>query len=448
MFLPSIAEAARQIRSGATTPLALVELCLKQIEKLDPQVRAWVVVDAVGARRAAEQAAAELKSGTDRGPLHGIPIGIKDIVDIAGFPTLNGSRVHSPHPVEQDAYVVGRLRSAGAVIVGKTVTTEFASFDPPPTRNPWNLQRTPGGSSSGSAAGAATDMLFAAIGSQTGGSIIRPASYCGVCGMKPTWGRVSLRGITPLSAPLDHPGPIARSVDDLRQVYRVISQYDPLDPYSERRNDPERRDGAACRPPRLGLVGGYFQDKAEPDVRRATHDAVERCRGAGALVESLELPASFADVIRAHRLVMAVGAAAHHRETFVARRDEYGPRVASLIDEGLAATAVEFARARALQFRFRRDVEHLMAEKQLEALVMPAVSNTAPPADTTGEPSFQAPWSFAGLPVVSMPSGLGDAGLPTAVQFVGGAWQEWQLFDTAAWCERAIAFSARPKLLD
>lgn len=447
MSVPSIAEAARQIRSGQTTPLALIDACLNQIEKFEPQVRAWVVVDAPGARRAAEQAAAELKRGVDRGPLHGIPLGIKDIIDVSGLATRSGAKVTSTQPVADDAYVVARLKAAGAVILGKTVTTEFASFDPPPTHNPWNLDRTPGGSSSGSAASVAADMVFATIGSQTGGSIIRPASYCGVCGMKPTWGRVSLRGITPLSMPLDHPGPIGRSVDDLRLVYRAIAEHDPLDPCSIPYDESKVNGGTSMERPRIGAVGGFFHDQAQSDVRRATRDALERCRAAGAIVEPVELPASFAGVVAAHRLVMAVGAAAYHRETFTARREEYGPRVTSLIDEGLAATAVDYARARALQLRFRHDVLQLMQAANLDALAMPAVSNTAPSAETTGEPSFQAPWSFAGLPVVSMPSGLGDAGLPTAIQFIGEAWQELPLLETAAWSERAIAFQARPKLL-
>lgn len=447
MSLPSIADAARSIRSGTLQPGDLVERCLRQIEELEPQVRAWVVVDADGARRAADVAAAELKGGLDRGPLHGIPLGIKDIVDMAGLPTLAGARVRPNVPAAHDAFIVARLREAGAILLGKTVTTEFASFDPPKTRNPWHLERTPGGSSSGSAAATAADMIMAAIGSQTGGSIIRPASYCGVCGLKPTWGRVSLSGIVPLSMPLDHPGPIARSVDDLRLVYRTIAVHDPNDPTSVRREDAEPAVAAETMRPRIGAVGGFFHDRAEGDVRRATADAYERIRAAGGVVENIELPASFAGVVAAHRLVMAVGAAAFHRETFAARGSEYSPRIAGLIAEGLAVSGTDFARALELQLRFRRDLAHLFEEAKVDALAMPAVSNSAPPADTTGEPSFQAPWSFAGLPVVSLPSGLGDAGLPTALQFVGRAWHELPLLQTAAACERAIAFRARPKLL-
>jgi Asp-tRNA(Asn)/Glu-tRNA(Gln) amidotransferase A subunit family amidase len=191
---------------------------------------------------------------------------------------------------------------------------------------------------------------------------------------------------------------------------------------------------------------GFFHDRANPDVRRAVQAAIERIRAAGATVEAVELPASFAGVVTAHRLVMAVGAAAFHRETFASRRNDYGPRIASLIEEGLKADATDYARAIELQLLFRRDMERLFETTKFDALAMPAVSNTAPAVDTTGEPSFQAPWSFAGLPVVSLPWGLGDEGLPAAVQFVGPAWHELPLLPTAAWCERAIGFTARPPL--
>jgi Asp-tRNA(Asn)/Glu-tRNA(Gln) amidotransferase A subunit family amidase len=340
---------------------------------------------------------------------------------------------------------VTRLREDGAIVLGKTVTTEFASFDPPPTRNPWNLERTPGGSSSGSAAAVATGMCFAAVGSQTGGSIIRPASYCGVAGLKPTWGRVSLAGIVPLAYHLDHPGPIARTVADLDVAYRSMRGFDP--------NDPISRAGAPTppstleAPTRIGVVRGFFVERATPTVRDTAAAAVERLRAGGFEVVDVALPSSFADVVRSHRMVMAVEAAAYHRETFAARRAEYGPRIAGLLDEGLAATSTDYSRALALQLTFRRDMERLIEETGVDALIMPAVSNTAPPADTTGEPSFQAPWSFAGLPVVSMPCGLGDDGLPVCVQFVGQAWCEERLIAAAAECEKRFGWTETPAIL-
>src|SRR5882724_1996638 len=190
-MLTSIHAAAAQIRSKKLTPPDLLERVLERIDQLDSRVRAWVLVDREGARRQAKQAADELAAGRDRGPLHGIPLGIKDIFDVRDLPTAAGYKPWQNSIARQDATVVERLRLAGAVLVGKTVTTQFASFDPPPTRNPWLLDRTPGGSSSGSAAGLACGMCLGALASQTGGSITRPAAYCGVAGIKPTWSRVS-----------------------------------------------------------------------------------------------------------------------------------------------------------------------------------------------------------------------------------------------------------------
>ena len=195
MTLGTITSAAAALRRGETTPGELVEQCLARIACYEPQVKAWVSVDAEGARKTAALLHSEFLQGHDRGPLHGIPIGIKDLIDIEGWPTQAGSPLRREHRAECDAPLVARLRAAGAIILGKTVTTEFACFDPSPTRNPWNLTRTPGGSSSGSAAAVALGMCYGAVGSQTGGSIIRPASFCGVAGCKPTHGAVSLAGV-------------------------------------------------------------------------------------------------------------------------------------------------------------------------------------------------------------------------------------------------------------
>jgi aspartyl-tRNA(Asn)/glutamyl-tRNA(Gln) amidotransferase subunit A len=288
-------------------------------------------------------------------------------------------------------------------------------------------------------------MCFAAVGSQTGGSIIRPASYCGVAGLKPTWGRVSLSGIVPLAYHLDHPGPIARTVADLDATYRAMRGFYPNDPIA-RQDAPTPAHNTAV-PTRIGVVRGFFEEKATPTVRNTAAKAIARL-GTGAIeTVDVELPASFAEVVRSHRMVMAVECAAYHRETFLARREEYGPRIAGLIDEGLAATSADYSRALALQLTFRRDMERLITETGVDGLVMPAVSNTAPPADTTGEPSFQAPWSFAGLPVVSMPCGLGDDGLPVCVQFVGQAWCEEGLLAAAAECEKRFGWGEAPAIL-
>ncbi len=437
--LSSIAEAGRSLRSGQATPVDLLEECLGRIDDTEADVRAWVVIDREGARRAAETATDELRRGVDRGPLHGIPVGVKDIIDVAGLPTLAGARVRPNVPATADAFVVAKLRHAGAVVLGKTVTTEFASFDPPPTRNPCNHERTPGGSSSGSAAAVVVGHCYAALGSQTGGSVIRPASYCGAAGMKPTWGRLSLSGIVPLAMHLDHPGPMARSAADLAATYAALAEFDPNDPCSIARPKEDRVDrGPRTSPPRLGIVGEYFADHATPTVRDAAAAAIDRLRAAGADVVEVRLPPSFAGVHASHRRIMAVEAAAYHRETFAARRAEYGPRITELLDEGLAATTADYCRALEHQFRFRRDMERLIESSGVDALAMPAVANTAPPRATTGDPSFQSPWSFSGLPVVSLPVGCGTDGLPVALQFVAAPWTEFALLATAEWCDECL----------
>ena len=221
--LPTIAEAVAAIKRQELTPAELLEHCLGRIDEFEERIRAWVLVDRDGARGEAQRLTRMALDGQMAGPLHGIPIGVKDIIDVAGMPTKAGSPLRENiSPAAQDAPVLANLRRAGAIILGKTVTTEWACFDPPPTRNPWNLHHTPGGSSSGSAAAVAMEMCLAALGTQTGGSIIRPAAYCGVVGLKPTYGTISMEGIVPVSQRLDHVGPIVRDVKDATALFDAM----------------------------------------------------------------------------------------------------------------------------------------------------------------------------------------------------------------------------------
>ena len=277
---PTATEMAAAIRAGSATPSELVAACLERIARDDGRLRAWVVCDEAGAAALADERSAEAKAGQYRGPLHGVPVGIKDIVDVAGWPTRAGSTVTDDAPVEHDAPLVARLRRAGAIVLGKTVTTEFACFDPPPTRNPWHAERTPGGSSSGSAAAVAAAMCPAAIGSQTGGSIIRPAGFCGVCGLKPTFAAVSTNGVVPVSAHLDHVGPLAASVADLKLLFDVLRDDADRPPAASASDSP-----AAMRPPRLGVWQEYFLDEADDSVTTCLATALEALRQGGAIIE-------------------------------------------------------------------------------------------------------------------------------------------------------------------
>ncbi len=431
---------ARRIRAAETSSVEIVKKCLQQIDEREPQIQAWVLVDREGSLARARELDAELATGTDRGPLHGIPIAIKDIIDVAGWPTAAGSAGWKDKIAADDAEVVTRLRNSGAILLGKTVTTQYASFDPPVTRNPWNTDRTPGGSSSGSAAAVATGMCLAAMGSQTGGSITRPASFCGVAGCKPTYGRVSLRGIFPLAPNLDHPGPMARSVEDLAVMFDAIVGYDQGDAYCVDR--PVDMTAAAIEfseavPPRLGRLGGLFVDMADRDATAAFDAAASALTAAGAMVTPTPLPKEFDHVLEPHHLIMAVEAAAVHEERIAAQPDEYGPCVTKLISGGLAAPVTEYVRAREHQVRLKRQMLSCFAG--VDALICPATTGAAPDRATTGNPAFNSPWSYTGLPTISFPIGFSDDGLPLAIQIVGRPFEEASLFRTAHWCERIIA---------
>jgi aspartyl-tRNA(Asn)/glutamyl-tRNA(Gln) amidotransferase subunit A len=442
-MVPTIQSAAAEIRSGRLSPLELLDECLSRIDRLEPRIGAWVFVDRKGAPAEAERLTAELRQGQWRGPLHGIPIGIKDIFDVFDWPTAAGSKLWARSMARSDATVVHRLRQAGAVMLGKTVTTAYASFDPPPTRNPWNTDRTPGGSSSGSAAAVAARMCLAALGSQTGGSITRPASYCGVPGCKPTWGRVSVDGVVPLAPSMDHVGPVAASVRDLALFLRIIAGADPKDPSSAKRAvvDFASHLTGSPPPPRLGRPLGLFDTAADAEVRNLMDRVSDRLRKAGAAVAPISLPAGFAEVISSHRTVMAVEAAAYHGDRLRRHPDDYPPRITELLEEGLACPAPEYARCKEHQRQLTQEMLACFEEGQL--LLTPATTQAAPDAKTTGDPAFNSPWSYTGLPTVSVPAAWSADGLPLSIQLVGPLWHEAELLAAAAWCEDVLAFEHR-----
>jgi aspartyl-tRNA(Asn)/glutamyl-tRNA(Gln) amidotransferase subunit A len=442
-MVQTIYAAAEAIRSGRLSPVQVLGECLDRLDRLEPRVRAWVCVDRDGAREEADRLAGEVRRGQLRGPLHGIPLGIKDIIDVFDWPTACGSRLWAQSIARRDATVVGRLRQAGAVLVGKTVTTPYASFDPPPTRNPWDLARTPGGSSSGSAAAVACGMCLGALASQTGGSTTRPAAYCGVASCKPTFGRVSVAGVLPLAPSMDHVGPMARSVRDLAFLLQTIAGPDPHDPACSGRPVPDLAAAlAGQRPaPRLGRVAGLFHDLAEPTVRGLMAEVTERLRRGGARPTDVALPAGFAEVLIRHRTVMAVEAAHYHESRLRRRPDDYGPKIRSLLEEGLACPAPEYARCKEHQRRLSDDAAACLGE--VDALLTPATTSPAPGAETTGDPAFNSPWSYTGMPTVSLPAGWSAEGLPLAIQLVGRPWAEADLLAVAAWCEDVLAVEPR-----
>jgi aspartyl-tRNA(Asn)/glutamyl-tRNA(Gln) amidotransferase subunit A len=435
IMLGTIHVAAEAIRQGRSSPLELLDACLARIDRYEPRVHAWVFVDQDGARAQAEKVAAELRQGRWRGPLHGIPLAIKDIIDVFDWPTAAGSKLWAQSIARRDATVVERLRQAGAVLLGKTVTTQYASFDPPPTRNPWHLERTPGGSSSGSAAATACGMCLGALGSQTGGSITRPASFCGVAGLKPTYGRVSGHGVVPLAPSMDHAGPIARCVRDLAILLQTIAGPDPRDETCSHRPVPDyvAKLAGPLAVPRLGRLRGLFADLAHPSILQLLEETSHRLREHGATVCDVALPAGFAEVLSCHRVVMAVEAAAYHAPRLERHPEDYAPQIRSLLDEGLSCPAPEYARCKDHQRQLSASMPACFQD--VDVLLTPATTGPAPDANTTGDPAFNSPWSYTGLPTVSFPVGRDPNGLPLAIQLVGRPWSEAELLAAAAWCE-------------
>ena len=418
----TIRDAAVALRMEEVTCVELLEMCLARIDQHDARIRAWVVVDRDRARQQAQKADAERAAGLKRGPLHGIPVGVKDIIDVFDLPTACGSRLWQNSIARQDAACVARLREAGAVIVGKTATTQYASFDPSPTRNPWDVTRTPGGSSSGSAAAVAMGMCLAALASQTGGSITRPASYCGVASVKPTYGAVSTDGVLPLAPSMDHVGVMANSLADVELVLKAIaSSFSPA---------------PKCNDFVIGVPRGFFERYADEAVNRMMAAVRETLTKQGVSLVDIDLPPAFEEVIPRHRAIMAVEAAVYHQERLARHPDDYAPNIASLVREGIACPAPEYARAKAHQMHLTQEMHTVL--NGVEALLCPATTRSAPDAATTGDPAFNSPWSYVGLPVVSIPVMLGDDGLPLCIQLVGGHCAEAQLFAVAEWCERAL----------
>jgi len=433
----TIASAAAAMRSGELTPVELLEQCLARIDQLEDRVRAWVFVDKERARVEAVRLTNELVREIDRGPLHGIPIGVKDLFDVFDWPTAAGSKRWANSYARQDCPAVAHLRDAGAVLMGKTVTVAYAAFDPPVTKNPWDLKRTPGGSSSGSAAAVACGMCLGALGSQTGGSITRPASYCGVYGLKPTFDRISLEGVVPFAPSFDHAGVIAGSVLDLAFLFEPLA-------WTGNGPAPPDMTDSPRRPIRksLGLPGGFFDDRAEPVMADAFGRLVGLLRTKGWQIESYPLPAGVAKVPWNHRMIMSAEALAFHGERWKRYPDDYPPKLTELLNEGLKLSAYELLAAQQHHRALRKEIdEHFPSG--IEAYLTPATQGPPPDPATTGTPLFQAPWSYMGLPTISLPFAWTDDGLPLCVQLAANHWCEVELVAVARALEADIGFERR-----
>jgi aspartyl-tRNA(Asn)/glutamyl-tRNA(Gln) amidotransferase subunit A len=444
----SLTDAARLIRLNKLSPSELLTSLLHRIDALEPQLKAWVRIDREGAIAAAERCSKEAAAGQLRGPLHGIPIGVKDIYYTKGMTTTAGSPILADFVPPYDATAVAKLKSAGAIILGKTETTEFAAFDPAPTRNPWNTEHTPGGSSSGSVAAVSSGMCPAALGSQTGGSTIRPAAYCATVGLKPTYGRISRYGVIPLSWCLDHVGLFTRNVEDAAVLLKVLAGHDPKDSASSTLPVPSYRKALDDpSPPRLGLLKTFFFANAHEEVKKNMEGTTERLSNAGAEVVAAQLPASFSAVHAAHSVLMMAEAAAVHKKTFQTRMRDYRPNLRGLIASGLYVPASTYLKAQQIRSQFIREITATL--DGFDSFITPATPAPAPKGLTsTGDPVFNVPWSFCGLPAISVPSGVSQAGLPLGIQLVGRPFAEEELLRVARWCEQIIGFGCQPHDLD
>ena len=444
-FTLSVAEAAAQIRSGSLSPVTLAQSLLDRIDALDPALQAWVTIDREEVLNTARQRELELERKGPKGPVHGVPVGLKDIFYTAGMKTTACSRIYADFVPSYDATCVARIKEAGGIVLGKAVTTEFATADPSPTLNPWNPAHTPGGSSSGSSVAVATQMCAAALGSQTGGSTCRPAAYNGIVGLKPTYGRISRYGVVPASWSLDTVGILVRSVDDAAIMLQVMAGHDPNDPGSAPEPVPDYLQQMAQwqRPPRIGLPREFFSERSTPEVWRHTEEVAQKLAEAGADVEEISLPDSFATSHSSQRIVMNVEAAAFHEEFFRYRADEYGPKLRATIEVGMMIPGVRYIQAQRLRRQFRQDMIEMV--KRVDVVLTPAVPEPAPrDLSTTGDAGFQVPWTSSGLPTIALPSGLSESGLPLGVQLAGLPLEEGKLLAAARWCESSLGVSLSP----
>ena len=452
----SLDELSRRVRAKDVSPVDATEAVLTRIEQLNPKLNAYITVMAEQALADARAAADEIASGRYRGPLHGVPVGVKDLCATKGVRTTAGSKILADNVPDEDSALVERLRAAGAIIVGKTHLHEFAfgatGVNPHygPCRNPWDTERITGGSSSGSGVAAATGMCFAAIGSDTGGSIRIPSALCGVTGIKPAYGRVSVRGTIPLSWSLDHLGPMARSARDCAIVLSAIAGYDAADESSA---DAPVEDWAGALDRgvvglRIGLVTNALAE-AQPQIAAKVREAIGVLAQLDAHVREIELP-QLQDLWTTTSLILLAEAAAYHKDNFEQRPDDYGERVRGRLQWGLDLKAADYVRAVRSMDELRKTCdETLLKDVDLLALpstIIPAVTIDSVAADdpTLGLTQLTAQFDLTGQPALSVPCGLTDDGLPIGLQLVGRRLDEATVLRAAHAYEEARGPWPRP----
>lgn len=418
----SVIEAATALRRGEVSSVELVRMCLAQIEATDGDIAAWTTVDREGSLASARRADEALRNGIDFGPFHGIPVGVKDNICTKGMPTEGGSELYKGYIPRCDAAAVAALKRGGAIVLGKTTTTEMALGDPPATRNPWNLHHTPGGSSSGSAAAVAAGHVPVALATQTGGSMNRPASYCGLTALKTTYGAVSRRGVFPVAWTLDHVGGITTNAIDQILLVQVLSGLDltPSRPHHDLRGR------------KVGRPDRYFFEGLSPAQREAYDDVLRTLETEfGMSVVDITLPPAFEAAAAAHGIIMQCELAAAYPGTLRRQGELMRPMLRSRMLCGHATHAIEYLRAQQIRQLYIEQLTELL--KDIDFLATPTTPSPAPHGiDTTGSSAFNAPFTVSGFPTVVFPTGFApETGLPLSTQFVASPHQEAMLLHLA-----------------
>jgi Asp-tRNA(Asn)/Glu-tRNA(Gln) amidotransferase A subunit family amidase len=417
---------ARGLRSGQIDLQRYLEQLEAYFTPENERVRAFLPEAGRFERLRFEAAALEVRYPDPalRPPLYGVPVGVKDIFHVDGFPTQAGARLPATILAGLEAESVGRLKQAGALIMGKTVTTEFAYFGPGPTRNPHNLEHTPGGSSSGSAAAVGAGLCPLALGSQTIGSVIRPAAFCGTVGFKPSFGRISNQGVIPISASLDHIGFFTRDVAGAALAASVLcADWQP--------------EALASVRPALGIPTGPYLDKAGAEALEHFGATVNKLEQAGFIVHRIEALSDFDEIVAWHNDLMAGEMARVHEDWFGRYGQWYHPKTAALIERGHQVSMAQIRVYAAGRERLRHDLQALMREHDISLWIAPSAVGPAPHGlGSTGDPIMNLPWTNAGLPTINLPAGLARNGLPLGLQLAGGWQKDEQLF---AWAEQIAA---------
>lgn len=431
-------ESLISMENGTLTSRQLVDACLEQVSARDDDVGAWIHLDADQARRAADAADAKRAAGDILGPLHGLPIGLKDILDTYDMPTENGSNLHAGRRPATDSTVAHLLRKSGAIIMGKTVTTEFALSAPGKTKNPHDPTRTPGGSSSGSAAGVADFQVPLSIGSQTGGSMIRPASFCGIHGYKPTFGCISRAGMSPLARPLDHPGIYARSLEDMARVGDVLMQKDPAD--LDMRGHPHAnlmdaiKAGAPDSPPRIAFVKGPMWTAAEPYMDDLFAGILKTL---GDSAHEVEMTGVFDQALDCHSTIMMANIIANLGDYIRDHPDRLHPETLRRTKDSFELLAEDYIKAIEFRDTIASAIDHMF--DHWDVIITPAAPGEAPVGlEGTGNAIFQKLWTLVGTPSVTLPKLKGPNGMPIGVQINGRAGKDADLFRNALWIEGAL----------